>query len=80
MYDRSYPLKIKAVCHEDTLCVTRAVSNGALVEFGKTEILQSTFLSDASKAWNRCPESVTSCKTLWSAKKAIKTFVETLPI
>ena len=66
----SYPLKIKAVSHEEIQCATRAVSKGALVEFGKTEILQSTFLSDASKAWNRCPESVTTCKSLWSAKKS----------
>ena len=78
--DSSFPLKIKCVSHETTPCVTRAVSNGLLVEFGKTDILQSTFLSDASKAWNKCPSSVTSCKTLWSAKKAIRTFVETLPI
>ena len=59
---------------------TRAVTRGDLVELGKSELVQSTYLSDASKAWNNCPDSVKLCKTLWSAKKAIRIFVETLPI
>ena len=60
--------------------MTRSVANGALKEFGKTEIVQSTFLSDASHVWNNCPNELKECDTLWSAKKTIKSFVATLPI
>ena len=62
------------------MCLTRSVANGDLKEFGKTEIVHSTFLSDASKVWNNCPTEIKDCDTLWKAKKTIKSFVETLPI
>ena len=78
--DSSHPLKIEKISHDKNLCTTRAVTKGDLVEFGKTKLVQSTYLSDASRIWNKCPESVKTCTTLWSAKKAIKTFVKTLPI
>ena len=77
--DSSHPMKIKAVSHGNP-CVTRAVTKGDLVEPGKSEIVQSTYLSDASKARNNFPETVKTSKTLWSAKQAIRKFVETLPI
>ena len=51
-----------------------------LKEFGKSTIVQSTFLSDASKVWNNCPKEIKECVTLWQAKKAIKSFVVNLPI
>ena len=80
MQDNLHTLKIKKVSHGNNPCITRAVTKGDLVEFGKTEIVQSTYLSDASKAWNICPDSVKLCKSLWPAKVAIRKFVETLPI
>ena len=76
----SHPLKIEKISHELNSCTTRAVTKGDLVEFGKTELVQSTFLSDASRIWNKCPESVKTCSTIWSAKKAIKMFAVTLPV
>ena len=50
----NHPFKTEKVCHDTDICTTRAVSNGDLKEFGKTDLLQSTFLSDASKSWNKC--------------------------
>ena len=76
----NYPLKTEKVCHDNDTCKTRAVSNGDLKEFGKSELLQSTFLSDASKSWNKCPNDIILCETLSKAKKAIRIFVKTLPV
>ena len=78
--DSSHPMNIEKITHGTNTSTTRAVAKGDLLKFGKSNLVQSTYLSDASKAWNKCPESVKLCKNLWYAKKAIKTFVETLPI
>ena len=79
-HDLNHSFKIQKISHENDICVTRAVTNGDLKEFGKSDMVKFTFLSNASKAWNNCPMEVKKCVTLWSAKKAIPKFVETLPI
>ena len=78
--EQNHPLKIVKVKQGEASCLTRSVANGDLKEFGKTDIVQSTYLSDACKVWNNCPKSIKECVSIWSAKKAIKTFVSTLPI
>ena len=75
--DKDYPLKLKKVTND---CHTRAITNGDMVEFGKSDLVKSSFLSDASKAWNKTPMEIKECNTLWSARKAIKSFVKQLPI
>ena len=59
---------------------TRSVTTGKLIEKGKTELFQATYISDGSKLWNVAADEVTKSSSLCSAKKAIKTFVRTLPI
>ena len=76
----NHPFKIEKVLHDNSTCVTRAEANGELKEFGKSVIVQSTFLSDASHVWNKCPSSIKDCDTLWKAKKTIRSFVASLPI
>ena len=78
--DPNHPLKIEKVVQGTSNCLIRAVTNGDLKELGKTTLVQSTFISDASKVWNKCPNSIKECDSLWKAKKTIKTFVQTLPI
>ena len=34
---------------------TRAMANGTIQEFGKTDCLKNTFLYDVIKAWNNAP-------------------------
>ena len=51
-----------------------------IFERGKTELLQAKIIYDGSRLWNTAPQAVTQCQSLWSAKKAIKDFVKTLPI
>ena len=75
--EQNHPLKIVKVKQGEASCLTRSVANGDLKEFGKMDIVQSTYLSDACKVWNNCPKSIKECVSIWAAKKAIKT---TLPI
>ena len=42
-HDSNQPLKIEETVHDISTCLTRAVANGDLKEFGKSTILQSTF-------------------------------------
>ena len=78
--DSDYPLKLTRVKNTEGAVTTRAVTNGDLIEIGKSELLQSTYVSDTSKAWNKVPQNIKDCKTIWAAKKAIKLFVADLPI
>ena len=75
--DPENPLKFTTVAND---CATRSVTKGDLVEFGKSDLVKSSFLSDASKAWNNTPSSIKDCSTIWAAKKAIKEFVKNLPV
>ena len=43
-----------------------------LMEFGVSNIGQETFISDATRLWNRAPSAIWNCKTLHSAKVEIK--------
>ena len=78
--DEGHPLKLQKVVYAPNSVTTRAISKGELIETGKTDLLQSTILSETSKAWNRTPSEIKSCNSIWSAKKAIKKFVKELPI
>ena len=61
-----YPIKFKKVSND---CYTRAVTNGDLVEPGKTDLVKCSFISDASKAWNNTPNDIKECTSIWAAKK-----------
>ena len=80
VHDSEHPLKIEKVKHDTLGCNTREVTKGDLKEVGKSNILQSTYLSDATRIWNKCPENIKMCDSLWKAKKTIRAFVVTLPI
>ena len=67
-----YRTKIKKVTANEDRSITRAETNGSLVEEVKSILAKNTFLNDATKAWNLIPDSIKNCKTIWSAKKAIK--------
>ena len=75
-----YPLKLKKVTAVNERSITRAVTKEKLVVDGNCILSQNTFINDATKAWNMIPDEIKMCKSLWSAKKAIKNFVKTLPI
>ena len=49
------------------------------MEHGQSELCKKTFLNDAAHVWNVAPEAIKESKSLYTAKKAIKLFVQTLP-
>ena len=59
---------------------SRSSSRGDLQVKGKTELRQSSFVNDAANNWNTAPNIIKQSKSLFSAKKEIKKFVQTLPI
>ena len=71
-----YPIKFQVVTND---CFTRAVSNGDLVEPGRTYLVKSSFIRDASKVWNNSPKDIKECTSIWASKKAIKLLVKQLP-
>ena len=75
-----YPIQVSKVGSVLNQRVTRSITDEKLLEKGKTALSQATFINDASKAWNKAPESIKKCQNLWSAKIEIKKFVITLPV
>ena len=51
-----------------------------LVINGNSDTQSKTFFNDAAKLWNVAPNNIRSCKTLNTAKKFIKMYIQTLPI
>ena len=76
----SYPTKIKKMEANEERSTTRAISAGKLVEYGTSQNAKSTYYNDGVKIWNRAPNTIKNCVTIWAAKKAIKLFVKTLPL
>ena len=74
------PLKFVKETNLDEARTTRSISSFQLKETGKTNLLQSTFISDASRAWNKALDSIKQCNSIWKAKKEIKKFVGSLPM
>ena len=60
--------------------LSRSKMSEKIVVTGHSDLVQSTFRSDALNLWNNCPDSITKCTSLYSAKKAIKCFTKCLPI
>ena len=42
--------------------------------------LDKDLKNDAIKIWNKSPDAIKKCVTLYAAKKAVKSFTQTLPI
>ena len=76
----NYPTKLSKIEANESRTTTRAVTSGKLKEIGLSITAKNTFYNDGVKAWNRIPENIKNCKTIWTAKKAIKIFVKTLPM
>ena len=75
----SNSLKISIKQKPSDAATTRADKNVTLMEHGLPELCKKTFLNDAAHIWNVTPDSIKASKSIYSAKKAIKSFVKTLP-
>ena len=58
----------------------RSGTQGKLKETGISKVTQNTFIKDCKKMWNNAPAAIRMCETLYSAKKEMKKYVNTLPI
>ena len=74
------PTKVTTLSSLENAPNTRFRSDGNLKEIGKSIVMQSTFLNDATKAWNLAPQLIKMSKSVFTAKKNIKQFVKSLPI
>ena len=76
----NYPVSLKIHEMQADGRVPRAVSNGKIIEEGKSTIGQNDCLNDISKAWNIVPDTIKLCNSLYSVKKQTKMFVHTLTV
>ena len=77
---KDYPIQVSQPTRSLETATTRSVGSSILQEFGKTNITQKTCINDATKIWNQAPQTIKQCVSLYSARKAIKTYVKMLPI
>ena len=55
----NHPTKVTPLISLENAPNTKIRTNGNLKEIGKTNMMQSTFLNDSTKAWNLAPQIVT---------------------
>ena len=59
---------------------TRAASQNRIKLEKYCKLRESSFLYPSSKLWNRAPLNIVEAKTESQARKAIRTFVKSLPL
>ena len=79
---KGYPLNSKIAIPKINIeaRMSRSIEQRMLKETAKSTGLQSSFIHNAIHIWNKIPEDIKMCNSIYSAKKAIKTFVQTLPL
>ena len=75
-----YPIEWLKRCDEQKREGLKTSNKPELLIKGKSKIQSQTFVNDAALLWNRAPKSIKECKTLATAKKQIKIFINTLPL
>ena len=76
---KDYPTKWEHKITAEDERLTRAGTLNKIPETAKSKMTQSCFNNDAKKLWNKAPMSFKQCTTIQIAKKAIKSFVKSLP-
>ena len=69
----NYPIQIEKRKTQPNGRTTRGVTNQDFIN-------PNTFIADATRMWNKAPESIQKVASTGIAKKAIKTFCSNLPI
>ena len=76
----NYPIRVETVNRKEEHMVTRAITNNMLKETAKSNVTMGTFINDAIKAWNKCPNDIKNAQSYNIAKHLIKSFSKSLPI
>ena len=81
MNKENYPIMVNKYSLGNEERLSRSKTSDTLVVIGHSDLEKSTFKYDALlNLWNNCPDSITKCTSLYSAKKAIKCYTKCLPI
>ena len=56
------------------------ITSEILLELGNPKQATSTFISDATRIWNKVPVFIKNIETLHAAKIKLKKYVKTLPV
>lgn len=75
-----YPLQLRQTEIREGVRSTRAATKGRPCDIGRTQLTQTTCISDAIKMWNTAPSAITESRSLYQAKREIKKYVKTLPV
>ena len=76
----NYPLRITKPLRENPLRLHSTRNDNLLEIKGKSEIVFGTFINDGTRLWNSAPADIKNCASIYSVKRLIKKFVETLPV
>ena len=74
------PIKVTRTSNNAEEALTRSGGNSRLLQSGSSNMCSKTFINDAVRIWNQAPVFIKDARSIYSAKKAIKEFVLTLPI
>ena len=72
----SYPIEMARQEQQPNRRISRSVTNKNFIE----PVTQRTFIFDATRPWNKAPESIKSASSIRLAKKEIKKLCKTLQI
>ena len=75
----NYPTKWELKITTEEERTTRSTTANTIPESARSRLTQASFNNDAKKLWNMAPVKIKSCASINTAKKAIKSFVKTLP-
>ena len=75
----NYPNKLERMTTEPNGRSTRAVTNGKVLESGKSKLGLATFISDSVRAWNKSHNALKDITSIYIAKKEIKKIAIALP-
>ena len=75
----NHPISVNKRTLKDGERVSRSKFDGKLIETGFSNLSKDSYLSDGIRLWNKAPDSIIKCKSIYSVKKTIKAFVKTLP-
>ena len=71
---------IKFQSAQDGEITTRGTTSEKAIEVGKSKLMRGSFIGDASRLWNKAPIKIREEKSIWTVKKAIKEYCNSLPI
>ena len=75
-YNQNYPIPLENIVYPENAASTRGVT----AEKFRINNTPNTFIGDATRLWNKAPDTVRTPQTLNGAKIASKIYCKTLPV